>query len=820
VYRIALAEVRAGVKYPTIRENNVNRITEESPLYIDLTDPNQNSNRYELRPYDSRSLYRQYLDSLQLGINVRRPPHINMARWTNRQSPHYRAQIDINVPYFRSHAVDEERFQAVVITEQMRDAAWRYGHGSQMILDGTFGVSTESILCFILMVVDEDYRGIPVGFLLFSALPHHLAVHGSYDTDIMTTMLREWKRGIERDRPGEFIPHSCLTDNDSKERGALLRVWEDITLLLCRYHLRQSWGNARRDKFPKRLKGEAARNPVIMNAVADIKGRITILERSSLNAPDYETANALLEAELGYLGGMRVDQQLQREIIAMANGAYNYVVYLRSHWVTQALFYAWAETGRLQLANALGVPLGNIVNTSNHLESFNNVLKNGWLRRCQAGPRRLRTDVLLALLITRIIPGIFRTRAVAQRQRTWLARLLDGMLEGQEGNGGQDRRQRDRERRALVRVGLARMLAWLDPAEDPNNPRQVAGQDVFARGRVQHIFIAHDFSRINALCIPEFQPNRLPLLPKSDYRMTMQYERTSGTWSAECECPDFRKKGGACKHLRAFQMAINSAANRPSKLPLITFPESEKQAAQVDTLLKGCPTDVPTYSINSQPMLPKEYKTRELDSLLELGEHLLADDVPADQALTTQADENGQAMDVDEASDDEDEECEKESLARKGLEEQVTSHVIHHLEKAVTAVQEVIALQTDTHIACVTDDVRKMVNSLVALSLEVVNKASGDASTLSSTPFQPSITMSLAPAIPTAPPASGTSLYTGDIDIALTQGMQAGVTATSTSRDMRGKKSRREADVHEEEEDLIPIQKQSKQRRKTSKSRL
>jgi hypothetical protein len=51
----------------------------------------------------------------------------------------------------------------------MDDAAWVYGHNSQVILDGTFGVCSTRLLLFIVMGVDEHGRGVPLAMLLFSA---------------------------------------------------------------------------------------------------------------------------------------------------------------------------------------------------------------------------------------------------------------------------------------------------------------------------------------------------------------------------------------------------------------------------------------------------------------------------------------------------------------------------------------------------------------------------------------------------------------------------------------------------------------------------
>lgn len=53
-------------------------------------------------------------------------------------------------------------------TDDMRRATWKYAHGSQLILDGTFGLCNRKVL-LILMAVDEKKHGVALAFLLFSA---------------------------------------------------------------------------------------------------------------------------------------------------------------------------------------------------------------------------------------------------------------------------------------------------------------------------------------------------------------------------------------------------------------------------------------------------------------------------------------------------------------------------------------------------------------------------------------------------------------------------------------------------------------------------
>lgn len=137
----------------------------------------------------------------------------------------------------------------------MEQAAWLYSHDSQMILDGTFGVSTSRLLLFIAMGIDEERKGVPIALFLFSAPTGNRATHAGYDTKILTELLTHWKQWMTKRASAEgrtFAPGTVITDTDTKERGALSIVWPNVILLLCKFHLRQCWTNKRATLLGKR----------------------------------------------------------------------------------------------------------------------------------------------------------------------------------------------------------------------------------------------------------------------------------------------------------------------------------------------------------------------------------------------------------------------------------------------------------------------------------------------------------------------------------------------------------------------------------------
>ena len=61
----------------------------------------------------------------------------------------------------------------------------------------------------------------------------------------------------------------------------------------------------------------------------------------------------------------------------------------------KSLWNSWSEEGRGCAAAVLGVGIGDVLPTTNHLESFNGVLKRKHIGQWQRSGRKLRFDVLV-----------------------------------------------------------------------------------------------------------------------------------------------------------------------------------------------------------------------------------------------------------------------------------------------------------------------------------------------------------------------------------------------------------------------------------------
>ncbi|KAJ3836483.1 hypothetical protein F5878DRAFT_502514, partial [Lentinula raphanica] len=231
IYEVALEQLRK-LKWCKVIDKNQEMITSKSYHGMDQYDPATANVRYLFLPSDHASLYRKAAKSI--GIDARQLPQVNIEEWLTPESPRYNPQLAGAVFHYSARIEAEDRFEICISTPEMDDAARKYAHHSQFILDGTFGICSSRLLLFIALAVDEDRKGLPIALFLFSASTKAKATHASYDTNILTRLLLAWKNSLEN-KFGSFQPYSCITDTDTKERGAVIAVWPQMILLICRF---------------------------------------------------------------------------------------------------------------------------------------------------------------------------------------------------------------------------------------------------------------------------------------------------------------------------------------------------------------------------------------------------------------------------------------------------------------------------------------------------------------------------------------------------------------------------------------------------------
>ena len=103
----------------------------------------------------------------------------------------------------------------------------------------------------------------------------------------------------------------------------------------------------------------------------------------------------------------------------IVNGALEFVKYFKEHWIGD-IEIGWTYYGRLIAAKILNVSVDSIPNTNNHLEGFNNQLKNHQLNRFQNNGHMVRLDIMGVLLIKSITPNLLLRMDLKKRLDTAL----------------------------------------------------------------------------------------------------------------------------------------------------------------------------------------------------------------------------------------------------------------------------------------------------------------------------------------------------------------------------------------------------------------
>ncbi|KIJ36909.1 hypothetical protein M422DRAFT_260533 [Sphaerobolus stellatus SS14] len=552
VWQVAIQQLNNGATIAAIQENNRQRYKAQAYDGQKVLDLEKANIRYLFLPQDSSRLYQ--MQARTQGVDLSQPPESNVDNWLDRSSPHYKPELAEAVFYYKARHNPSERFKLCIQTQEMKDAAWKYAHGSQLIFDGTFGICDCRLLLFIGMAIDEKGKGVPIVFLLFSAPSGSQATHAGYDTNILIELLREWVQALGEGTEGtEFRPKVAITDTDTKERGALIVVWPSIFLLLCKFHVRNAWANRRKTLIKMST-------PALDFPKQQVVSRLRSLDQSLIISDQYNTAKALVQQERAYLSMMQTDP----ETASAAKSGLEYLDYLIKNWFSEELWRSWSQYGRNEAARILGVNVQQVAPTTNHLESFNGVLKRKHIRRFQKGGRRIRFDLFIFLLAKRILPAVFQQRAAENAFYDWLSQRFAHV-------GGKTLIRGSQTRRHLVNTTdvstKSHEFSWW------SDEGRLASEDEVAfivqKKRITNFKWLDSFT-LAATCASTQADMRL--VTYSRYLLLMNCYG----W-ATCSCPVFAKYGTACKHLWAMRLVVTQMQTQYSFI----FPKSQEEAAKI-----------------------------------------------------------------------------------------------------------------------------------------------------------------------------------------------------------------------------------------------
>ena len=205
------------------------------------------------------------------------------------------------------------------------------------------------------------------------------------------------------------------------------------------------------------------------------------------------------------------------------------------------MWQSWSEWGRVAASTLLKIPVEGVIPTTNHLESFNAILKRKHLPAWLHSGRHLRFDSLIHILIMQILPGIYSHRKAQQEYSDWLTDRFRDHAGGE--NLAELHRKLATEQEAQRNLPVC---FWpVDPVRD------AAAEQVLAY-RLVSPPQKHDANTYHAECKSQ---STLTGSPLNLLTYKIVFHRSG---QSSCSCPDFQTRGGACKHLRAMRRIIDT----------------------------------------------------------------------------------------------------------------------------------------------------------------------------------------------------------------------------------------------------------------------
>lgn len=548
--------------------------------------------RFNIQSDDLRALYRRHYRESH-GIDISITAENNIENWLNPESKFFKKTLRDAVFHYAARTEKKERIKVCISTSEMRDAAWRYCHQRQLVLDGTFGLCNSRVLLWIAMGVDDSNRGIPVALFLFSAPTGNQATHAGYDTNIITELLESWRDWLNRSRPasesGSFEPFAAMTDTDTKERAALLRIWPAIVLLLCKFHVRQCWTSKRSSltkglsphwcaTVEKRLYAlEEAYVPALCAYETDID---QYYSRRLLDTIHHEDALRLIAVEEKAFAMLSA---IEPESAKAVQAITTYIAYLRKIWMPMAMWSGWSRRGREDAAARMGVKVEVILTTSNHLESFNGRLKNHYIPQWQHSGHRLRLDILVYFLITNILPRIFAQQRLLTDYALWLSKRFPGLAPSIDSKDPRSAGQAPGPR--TLRSTPSHPATGFVPRTwyAPDTKRDMDARMIY-NGKYLTPQSAGRPYELWARCMPSrlTLSSHTPDTDSSALHPTSYFLTVHPSGSASCTCLDWLGRGGACKHLRAFRLLVELWRDCGTLPGPFIFPSTEDEARDIE----------------------------------------------------------------------------------------------------------------------------------------------------------------------------------------------------------------------------------------------
>ncbi|CAI2166317.1 5539_t:CDS:2 [Funneliformis geosporum] len=277
----------------------------------------------------------------------------------------------------------------ILATEEQRLQAWKYGHQKYIVLDGSFQTGSRKLQMYVIMIIDEYKRGIPVGYLLFSRPCHtDLMVASNHEYGILRHLLETYKNLLSQETGESFAPKVAIIDFGFKERLACSEVWPCIYLVFSPFQVHQCWTNKIDQLLGNVGDNELTRHRIDMKKF--LNDMIIDLQQCT---NEHEIRIKIQETEKFIKDRYNEICLINTKILALYDGQLEFITYLKNDWVNE-LMHMWTFYGRKKAADILDIDVNSMPWTTEYLEGFRSQFNSKRILRFQRKGHVLRLDAL------------------------------------------------------------------------------------------------------------------------------------------------------------------------------------------------------------------------------------------------------------------------------------------------------------------------------------------------------------------------------------------------------------------------------------------
>ncbi|CAG8687195.1 24460_t:CDS:2, partial [Gigaspora rosea] len=444
------------------------------------------------------------------GINIKNDTAKNLEQFLGPDAN--QSELKEACLHYQPRIKETDRLEIIISTREQQKCAWKYGHQNLILIDGTFGVSKNKLLLFIIMVIDENNKGIPISFIIFTPPSQNRLTSSGYDSNILEQLLIIFRDRIStiynqnhfsKNQNATAITFShliAMTNTDVKERKALLKQLGrggENNIVLQRQTLKAYLSNLLKEAWST-------------DSDEDMVRKFIKEKKELLKTIIYKAENASNETKKVLDGGVR------------------FFTYLEKQWAGN-LLHSWCFNGQKRAAKSLGISLEKLPTTNNHLEELNAYLKNNQINRFQRNNHLLRADVLYVVLVNEIIPNILALRNLVNE------------LEQEKAERRKEFNIMDPSDRKILQQEFSQ-IAYLAPS-----PKR----DESAKRLLQ----------MNKVINYEIEQTTGKVFVQVESETTLHLVYTICVYGQPteicCQCLDFLQKGIMCKHLCAAALYID-----------------------------------------------------------------------------------------------------------------------------------------------------------------------------------------------------------------------------------------------------------------------